>query len=60
MKSLKSEKEKLTLQRATQYETYKYFKEHQKELRTVCSNVDSILGRPHTLEADHTQDHTIS
>lgn len=55
MKSLKSEKEKLTLSRTAQYETYKYFKEYQKELRTVCSNVDSILGRPHTLEADHTQ-----
>lgn len=38
----------------------KYFKEYQKELRTVCSNVDSILGRPHTLEADRTQYHTIS
>lgn len=60
MKSLKSEKEKLTLQRAAQYETYKYFKEYQKELRTVCSNVHSILGQPHTLEADRTQAHIIS
>lgn len=55
MKSLKSEKEKLTLQRAAQYETYKYFKEYQKELRTVCSNIDNILGQPHTLSSDCTQ-----
>lgn len=26
----------------------------QKELRTVCCNVDSILGQPHTLKADRT------
>ncbi len=60
MKSLKSEKEKLTILRSAQYETYKYFKEYQKELRTVCSNVDSILGQPHTLEADRTPNHDIS
>ena len=60
MQSLKSEKEKLTILRSAQYETYKYFKEYQKELRTVCSNVDSILGQPHTLEADRTPNHDIS
>lgn len=60
MKSLKSEKEKLTLQRAAQYETYKYFKEYQKELRTVCYNVDSILGQPHPLGAEHNKNLDIS
>lgn len=55
MKSLKAEKEKLTLQRSAQYETYNYFKEYQKELDTVCSNVDSILGAPRTKE--QTLDH---
>lgn len=44
MKSLKEEKEKLTIRRSAQNDTYSYFKEYQKELRTVCSNVDSILG----------------
>lgn len=55
MKSLKAEKEKLTIQRSAQYETYKYFKEYQKELRTVCSNVDSILRQKNTLEPLITQ-----
>ncbi len=59
MKSLKAEKQKLTIQRSAQYETYQYFKEYQKELRTVCSNVDSILRQPHTLEADRTPNHDI-
>ena len=60
MKSLKEKKEKLTIQRSAQYDTYHYFKEYQKELRTVCSNVDSILGQPHIPETDRSQDHTIS
>lgn len=60
MKSLKEEKEKLTIQRSAQYDTYHYFKEYQKELRTVCSNVDSILGHKSVQEADRNQDHTIS
>lgn len=60
MKSLKEEKEKLTIQRSAQYGTYHYFKEYQKELRTVCANVDSILGHPHIPETDRSQDHTIS
>ncbi|XCP84052.1 hypothetical protein ABXS75_13340 [Roseburia hominis] len=55
MKSLKAEKEKLTIQRSAQYETYQYFKEYQKELRTVCSNVDSILRQKNNLEPLITQ-----
>lgn len=54
-KYLKSGKEKLTIQRSAQYETYKYFKEYQKELRTVCSNVDSILRQKNNLEPLITQ-----
>lgn len=60
MKSLKSEKERLTIQRAAQYETYKYFKEYQKELRTVCSNVDSILEQPHLPGVEHNKNFDIS
>lgn len=60
MKSLKAEKEKLTIKRSAQYDTYHYFKEYQQELRTVCYNVDSILGQPHTLESDRTPNHDIS
>lgn len=25
--------------------TYRYFKDYQQELRTVCTNVDTILGK---------------
>lgn len=60
MKALKAEKEKLTIERSAQYDTYHYFKEYQKELRTVCANVDSILGHPHIPETERSQDHTIS
>lgn len=60
MKALKAEKEKLTIERTAQYDTYHYFKEYQKELRTVCSNVDSILGHPHIPETDRTIKHEIS
>ncbi|MDD3415791.1 MAG: relaxase/mobilization nuclease domain-containing protein [Lachnospiraceae bacterium] len=48
MKSLKEQKEKLTVRRSAQNDTYSYFRDYQKELRTVCSNVDSILGTSHT------------
>ncbi len=44
IKSLKEERERLQIQKSSQYETYNYFKDYQKELRTVCKNVDSILG----------------
>lgn len=60
MKSLKAKKEKLAIKRSAQYDTYPYFKEYQKELRTVCTNVDSILGHPHISETDRSQDHIIS
>lgn len=46
MKILKDEKDKLTIQKDAQYDTYKYFKDYQKELRTVCKNVEAILGKP--------------
>lgn len=60
MKSLKAEKEKLTIKRSAQYDTYHYFKEYQKELRTVCSNVDCILGQPHLPGTEHSKNLDIS
>ena len=45
MKHLKTEKEKLLTQKNAQYGTYRYFKDYQQELRTVCTNVDTILGK---------------
>lgn len=32
---------------------YTYYKDYQKELRTACANVDSILGQHHI--RDHIQ-----
>lgn len=52
IKSLKDEKEKLITQKLAQTDTYNYFKEYQKELRTVTKNVDSILGTPVTRQAE--------
>lgn len=52
IKSLKEEKEKLMTQKLAQTDTYNYFKEYQKELRTVTKNVDSILGTPVSRQAE--------
>ena len=48
LKGLKAKRDKLLIMKNAQYGTYNYFKEYQKELRTVCSNVDAILGKEHT------------
>ena len=50
---LKLEKERLLALKAAQYDTYTYYKDYQKELRTACANVDSILGQHHI--RDHIQ-----
>lgn len=44
LKALKAERDQLLQMKDAQSGTYKYFKDFQKELRTVSSNVDSILG----------------
>ena len=53
MKDLKLEKERLLALKAAQYDTYTYYKDYQKELRTACANVDSILEQHHI--RDHIQ-----
>ncbi|NCB92436.1 MAG: rlx protein [Clostridia bacterium] len=57
MKNLKAEKAKLSIQKKAQYDTYHYFQDYQKELRTVCTNVDAILGKElsRSLEQEKTQ-----
>jgi len=45
LKSLKAERDQLQMQREAQTKTYHYFRDYQKELRTVNANVDSILGK---------------
>lgn len=51
IKALKEEKEKLLTQKHAQTNTYNYFKDYQKELRTVTQNVNSILGSTITKES---------
>lgn len=46
MKYLKEEKTNLLAQKKQQQENYQYCRDFQKELHTVCSNVDTILGNP--------------
>ncbi len=52
MKLLKAEKEKLLLQKKAAQETYHYYRDYKKELHTVCSNVDKILGQPQTRQPE--------
>ena len=47
IKTLKAEKEKLTQLKDNQYAAYQNLREYQKEMKTVCSNVDMILGNHH-------------
>ena len=48
MKLLKSEKEQLLQKKKEAQKTYHYYHDYKKELHTVCSNVDMILGQTHT------------
>lgn len=45
MKVLKAEKERLDTLKTSQYKAYQNLRKHQNELKTVCSNVDVILGK---------------
>jgi len=46
LKLLKEEKEKLIKKKEAGQETYRQDCARQKELNTVCSNVNAILGQP--------------
>lgn len=59
MKALKEEKARLSAIKTAQYDTYTYFKHYQKELRTACSNVDSILSQPYPRQAERQKEQTI-
>lgn len=56
MKYLKSEKEKLTVLRNSQHEAYQNLYRYEKELKTVCTNVDTILGKDHSRHPQKSQD----
>ena len=60
MKTLQAEKEKLSVLKDSQYETYQNLQCYQKELKTVCANVDMILGHSYTLQLGHKKEQNIS
>jgi len=60
MKLLKAEKDNLLLQKKKAQKTYRYYRDYQKELNTVCSNVDMILGRPHSRKTEKEKSTDIS
>nr|WP_289707206.1 hypothetical protein [Enterocloster clostridioformis] len=56
MKALKAEKDKLVALKNSQYEAYRNLRGYEKELTTVCANVDVILGKDHSRQAEKSQD----
>lgn len=56
MKTLKAEKEKLTVLKNSQYKAYQNLHSYEKELKTVCTNVDMILGKDHSRHTEKSQD----
>ena len=51
MKLLKEEKEKLLVQKKDAQEKSYHYRDYQKELDTVCTNIHSALGQQHTRPA---------
>lgn len=60
LKSLKAERDQLLQMKDAQYGTYHYFQDYQKELRTVSSNVDAILGKDRSQKQDRQKEQDIS
>lgn len=60
MKLLKSGKEQLLKQKEQAQKTYHYYQDYKKELSTVCSNVDLILGQPHNRQVEKQKSPDIS
>ena len=58
LKMLREEKNRLTELQTMQREDFNARREHERELRTVCSNVDIILGtsQVQTRQREHTQE----
>ena len=58
LKMLREEKNRLTELQTVQREDFNAQREHERELRTVCSNVDIILGtsRVQNRQREHTQE----
>ena len=58
LKMLREEKNRLTELQAVQREDFNARREYERELRTVCSNVDIILGtsQVQNRQREHTQE----
>lgn len=60
MKLLKAEKEQLLQQKNEAQQTYHYYRDYKKELQTVCTNVDMILGQSHNRQSEKQKSTDIS
>lgn len=60
MKLLKAEKERLLQKKKEAQNKYHYYRDYQKELLTVCSNVNMILGQPHSRQPEKQKSTDIS
>lgn len=60
LKHLKSEKEKLLQQKKAAQKAYHYYRDYQKELSMVRSNVDKILGQSHSRQPEKQKNTDIS
>lgn len=62
LKMLREEKNHLTELHTVQRDEFNSRREHERELCTVCSNVDIILSHPHIQESFHeiSQEHSCS
>ena len=49
---LKAEKEQLLQKKKEDQKNYHYYRDYQRELNTVCSNVDKILGQARTRQPE--------
>ena len=56
MKQLREQKEKLLTQKDILQKQYDYYRDYQKELHTVCRNVDMILGWNPPIQNAHTKE----
>ncbi len=52
IKLLKAEKEQLLQKKKEDQKNYHYYRDYQRELNTVCSNVDKILGQARTRQPE--------
>jgi hypothetical protein len=60
MKLLKEKKMELLRQKKAHLDEYHYYRDYQKELHTVCSNVDMILHKNVDHQSEKKKDHSLN